>query len=40
MLQYIPYVLVMALITYLIRALPLMIFRKEITNIYIKSFLY
>ena len=40
MLQYIPYVLVMALITYLIRALPLMLFRKEITNIYIKSFLY
>ena len=40
MLQYIPYVLVMALITYLIRALPLMFFRKEITNIYIKSFLY
>lgn len=40
MFQYIPYVLVMALITYLIRALPLMLFRKEITNIYIKSFLY
>ena len=40
MLQYIPYVLVMALITYLIRALPLMFFRKEITNVYIKSFLY
>ena len=40
MLQYIPYVLVMALITYLIRSLPLMLFRKEITNIYIKSFLY
>lgn len=34
------YILVMALVTYLIRLLPLTIFRKEIKNIYIKSFLY
>lgn len=39
MLTYIPYVCVMALMTYLIRSLPLLLFRKEITNIYIKSFL-
>ena len=37
MLQYIPYVLVMALITYLIRALPLMLFRKEINLQYCKK---
>lgn len=30
----------MALVTYLIRLIPLIIFRKEIKNIYIKSFLY
>ena len=32
-------ILVMALTTYLIRMLPLVIFRKKITNIYIKSFM-
>ena len=31
---------VMALTTYLIRMLPMVIFRKKITNIRIKSFLY
>lgn len=31
---------VMALVTYLIRVLPMVIFRKKITNIWIKSFLY
>ncbi len=30
---------VMALVTYIIRALPLTLFRKDITNIYIRSFL-
>jgi len=31
---------VMASVTYVIRALPMVIFRKKITNIWIKSFLY
>lgn len=31
---------VMAVTTYLIRVLPMVIFRKKITNRYIKSFLY
>ena len=31
---------VMALMTYLIRMLPMVIFRKKITNVYIRSFLY
>lgn len=34
------YILVMALVTYLIRALPLTLIRKEITNKFLKSFLY
>lgn len=34
------YILVMAAVTYLIRMLPLTLIRKEITNVYIKSFLY
>ncbi|MDE6054960.1 MAG: AzlD domain-containing protein [Lachnospiraceae bacterium] len=34
------YILVMAGVTYLIRMLPLVLSKKEITNIYIKSFLY
>lgn len=34
------YILVMAGVTYLIRMLPLALSKKEITNIYIKSFLY
>lgn len=34
------YVLVMAVVTYLIRMLPLAIWRKEITSPFVKSFLY
>lgn len=34
------YILVMALVTYGIRMLPITLFQKEIKNIYIKSFLY
>ncbi len=33
-------VAVMALVTYLIRMLPLVLFRKKITNPFLKSFLY
>lgn len=31
---------VMALVTYVIRTIPMVVFRKKITNIYVKSFLY
>lgn len=34
------YILIMALVTYLIRVIPLTVFRKEIKNNFIKSFLY
>ena len=34
------YIFVMAGVTYLIRMLPLALSKKEITNNYIKSFLY
>lgn len=34
------YILIMAAVTYLIRVLPLTLVRKEIKNIYIRSFLY
>jgi branched-subunit amino acid transport protein len=34
------YILVMAVVTYLIRTLPLAILRKEITSPFVKSFLY
>lgn len=34
------YILVMAVVTYLIRMLPLTIFKKKIENKFIKSFLY
>ena len=34
------YIAVMALVTYLIRMLPLVIFRKKIENRFIRSFLY
>ncbi|MBQ4146281.1 MAG: AzlD domain-containing protein [Clostridia bacterium] len=34
------YIAVMALVTYAVRCLPLTLFRKEITNVYIKSFLH
>jgi len=34
------YILVMAGVTYLIRLIPLVFMRKEIKNVYLKSFLY
>ena len=34
------YILVMAVVTYLIRLLPIALIRKEITNKYIRRFLY
>ncbi len=34
------YVLVMAVVTYLIRMLPFTLVRKRITNVYVKSFLH
>ena len=34
------YILVMAVVTYLIRMLPLAIWKKEITSPFVKSFLY
>ncbi|MEH7108074.1 AzlD domain-containing protein [Bacillus sp. JJ1764] len=34
------YLLVMAVVTYLVRVLPLTLIRKEIKNTYIQSFLY
>ena len=34
------YILVMAGVTYLIRMLPLVLFRREITSPFVKSFLY
>lgn len=37
---YFPYLLVMAAVTYLIRMLPLTVFRREIKSTFIKSFLY
>ena len=40
MFKYLPYILVMALVTYLIRMLPLALAKKEITNPFIKSFLF
>ncbi|WP_428908026.1 AzlD domain-containing protein [Niallia sp. Krafla_26] len=34
------YIMVMAIVTYLVRVLPLTLIRKEIKNTFIKSFLY
>ena len=34
------YIAVMALVTYLIRTLPLTLVRREIKNVYVRSFLY
>ena len=34
------YILVMAVVTYLVRMLPLTLIRREIKNVYIRSFLY
>ena len=38
--KFLPYLLIMAVVTYLIRMLPLVFFRKKITNKFIRSFLY
>ena len=35
-----PYILVMAGVTYLIRMLPLALAKKEVKNVYVRSFLY
>ena len=37
--RYAQYVAVMAVVTYLLRALPFVLVKKKITNIYIRSFL-
>ena len=37
---YLPYVFVMALVTYLIRMIPLTFFQKEIKSTFVKSFLF
>ena len=34
------YIIIMALVTYLIRAIPLTVFRRKITNPFVCSFLY
>lgn len=34
------YIAIMALITYLIRVLPITVFRKKITSVWLRSFLY
>ena len=34
------YIIVMAGVTYLVRALPLLLIRRQITNVFIHSFLY
>ncbi len=34
------YILIMALVTYLVRLIPLTLMRREIQNVYIRSFLY
>ena len=38
--DFFPYLLVMAGVTYLIRMLPLTVFRKEIKSVFVKSFLH
>ena len=38
--NYWPYVIIMALVTYLIRAVPLTVLKRDIENKYILSFLY
>lgn len=38
--DYIPYMIIMATVTYLIRMLPLACFQKKIKNTFIQSFLY
>ena len=38
--KYLWYLLIMALVTYLVRSVPFVIFRKKIKNRFIRSFLY
>ena len=40
MFKYLPYILVMALVTYLIRMLPLVFCQQEIKSVFVKSFLF
>ena len=40
MTNYLPYIVVMAIVTYLIRMIPLTFFQKEIHNKFMKSFLF
>lgn len=40
MFEYIPYILVMSIVTYLIRMIPLTFFTKEIKSQFIQSFLF
>ena len=37
---FLPYLIVMAAVTYLIRMLPLTVFRREIKSVFIRSFLH
>ena len=37
---FLPYLLVMAVVTYLIRVIPLVLMKKKITNRFFRSFLY
>ena len=38
--KFLPYLLIMAAVTYLIRMLPLVFFKKKITCTFVRSFLY
>ncbi len=38
--KFLPYLLIMAAVTYLIRMLPLVFFKKKITSTFVRSFLY
>lgn len=38
--KFLPYLLIMALVTYLVRMLPLVVFKKKIQNKFVLSFLY
>lgn len=38
--KYLPYMIIMSVVTYLIRMLPIVLFQKEIKSNFVKSFLY
>ena len=38
--NFFPYLIVMAGVTYLIRMLPMTVFRREIKSVFVRSFLY